>query len=452
MPEKTTKKKPPVTPVGSHGLQRWGNTINEEWLRELSGTRGMKVYREMTDNDPTVGSVLFAIEQFIRGAKWYVRPAKDTEESIQAAKFVETCMHDMDTPWSEFVAEVLSMLPYGYSLFEVIYKYRRGDSNKESEQSRHKDGKIGWKDFSIRAQETKEGWEFNDWGRATAFIQRAPPLYRPVTIPLDRCLLFRTKHRKGSPEGVSILRNAYLPYYFRKNIQMIEGIGIERDLAGLPVLYAPQEVFDEGNETKLQELRDLVQSLRRDEEEGIVLPWDPELKTNEGQLYKLELLASSGRRQFDLNEVLLRYDQSIARSVLADFVFLGINSRGSYALMREKRTVFETALLAWIDSIVEVLNRKAVPKLFQYNAWNIDVLPQIDCEIPRVPSLREVSEILKTLLGAGIELFDEEEMQTWMRSQFGMPPRREKDQDGEQETEEDRSGEAGSDADTVASI
>jgi hypothetical protein len=53
-------------------------------------------------------------------------------------------------------------------------------------------------------------------------------------------MLFRTKSRKGSPEGKSILRNAYRSWYFKRRIQEIEGIGIERDLAGFPTLTAPE--------------------------------------------------------------------------------------------------------------------------------------------------------------------------------------------------------------------
>ena len=40
--------------------------------------------------------------------------------------------------------------------------------------------------------------------------------------------------RGDNPEGRSILRNAYFSWYFEKKIAEIEGIGIARDLAGLP--------------------------------------------------------------------------------------------------------------------------------------------------------------------------------------------------------------------------
>ena len=51
--------------IGISGLHRVGGFIFEEYLRELQGYRAAKVYREMADNDPVIGGLLFAIEQAV---------------------------------------------------------------------------------------------------------------------------------------------------------------------------------------------------------------------------------------------------------------------------------------------------------------------------------------------------------------------------------------------------
>lgn len=61
-------------------------------------------------------------------------------------------------------------------------------------------------------------------------------------IPMSKAMLFRTESVKDNPEGRSILRNAYRSWYFKRRIQEIEAIGIERDLAGLPVIHAPERL------------------------------------------------------------------------------------------------------------------------------------------------------------------------------------------------------------------
>ena len=44
--------------LGSTGLTRFGGLVYEEWLAELQGVKGIRVYREMRDNDPVVGAIL----------------------------------------------------------------------------------------------------------------------------------------------------------------------------------------------------------------------------------------------------------------------------------------------------------------------------------------------------------------------------------------------------------
>ena len=43
-----------------------GNFRADEFLRELKGRAAVKKYREMRDNDSTIGAVMFAIEQMLR--------------------------------------------------------------------------------------------------------------------------------------------------------------------------------------------------------------------------------------------------------------------------------------------------------------------------------------------------------------------------------------------------
>ena len=108
-------------------------------------------------------------------------------------------------------------------------------------------------------------------------VQMPPPDYGLIEIPVEKLLLFRTKSRKGNPEGRSILRNAYRDWYFKRRIQEIEGIGIERDLAGFPVLTAPESMDIWNTEdaemvaARAQAER-IVQNIRRDSLEGLVMP------------------------------------------------------------------------------------------------------------------------------------------------------------------------------------
>lgn len=58
--------------IGSSGLRRSGGTINEEFLPNLQGVKGFKVFREMRDNDPVIGAMLYAIDKVVTRLEWRV--------------------------------------------------------------------------------------------------------------------------------------------------------------------------------------------------------------------------------------------------------------------------------------------------------------------------------------------------------------------------------------------
>lgn len=283
---------------GRIGQKRWEGVFNEEFLPELSGIRGVKTYREMLDNDDTIGAIMFAIKMLIRQVKWHVEPGGDSTKDREAAEFVESCMDDMQSTWTDTISEVLSFLAYGWSFHEIVYKRRMGKTKNRKTSSKYSDGLIGWQKIPPRAQDTLYRWEYDDKDNLIGMTQQPPPDYGLLTIPISKAMLFRTESIKDNPEGRSILRNAYRSWYFKRRIQEIEAIGIERDLAGLPVLHAPDgvDIWDDKDPELVSinaALTSMVKNIRRNEYEGLVLPAG----------YEAELLSTGGTRQFDTNAV-----------------------------------------------------------------------------------------------------------------------------------------------------
>jgi hypothetical protein len=116
----------PLVELGVTGLKRTAGYIDEEFLPALRGRKAVKVYREMSTNDSMVGALLFAIDKLIREVEWKVVPADQTPDNANAAEFLESCMNDMSHSWDDFIGEVLSMLAYGWSWHEIVYKRRLG--------------------------------------------------------------------------------------------------------------------------------------------------------------------------------------------------------------------------------------------------------------------------------------------------------------------------------------
>ena len=61
--------------IGSLGLRAWSGWVREEFLPELIGRQGAQKYREMADNSPIVGAILYAIRSTMRKVEWRVVPA-----------------------------------------------------------------------------------------------------------------------------------------------------------------------------------------------------------------------------------------------------------------------------------------------------------------------------------------------------------------------------------------
>jgi hypothetical protein len=361
-------KRPDLAEIGTTGLRRTGGTVYEEFLVSLRGRRGAKVYREMSENDPVVGSILYAIEKIILRLEWTIKPASDNDEDRDSAEFIEQCLYDMSDSWDSTLSSILSMLIYGYSFHEIVYKIRGGAATDDpTKRSNFDDGKIGWRKWPVRAQETHNNWMFDQDGGIQGFEQVDPYGAGIHRIPIDKGLLFRTTSHKNNPEGKSLLRTAYRPWYFKRRIEEMEAIGIERDLAGLPIAYLPPEYLSSQATADQQAVRDsivsIVQNVKRNEQEGIVFPLVFDDRGN--KMFSIELLSSGGSRQFDTDKVISRYDQRIAMSVLSDFILLGHERVGSFALGSSKIDLWTMAVEAICKSIAEVINYHAIPRLIE---------------------------------------------------------------------------------------
>jgi hypothetical protein len=332
-------------------------------------------------------------------------------------------MDDMEHSWGDFISEVLSMLVFGWSAHEIVYKIRSGtDTTNKSYHSEYDDNKIGWRKLPIRSQESLFQWEFDESGDVSA-LQQQPPVGGVVTIPVDKLLMFRTQSFKNNPMGRSILRNAYRPWFFKKRIEEIEGVGIERDLAGLPVASVPAELLAANatpdQKASLNAIKKLVTSIRRDAQEGVVFPLVYDDLGN--VLYKLELLSTGGTRQFDTNSIVTRYGKAIAMTVLADFIFLGQSKVGSYALSSDKTDMFAAGLGAWLWAIADVINRTARPKLMKLNGydrklWGTFIPSDIEKE-----DVGKFCDNVYKLVGVGA-LIPDDELNTRIHELLNIPP------------------------------
>lgn len=406
--------------IGRVGQRRYGGIFYEEFLSELRGRKGAEVFTEMSNNDETIGAILFAIEMLVRQASWNVEPGGSTAKDREAAEFVKSCMDDMQQTWIDTISEILSFLTYGWSFHEIVYKRRMGRTKDNRTSSKYDDGLIGWMKLPIRSQETLYQWEYDDQDNLIGMTQMPPPDFGLITIPMNKAMLFRTRSRKDNPEGRSILRTAYRSWYFKRRIQEIEGIGIERDLAGLPVITTPEgmDIWDKDDEDMnaiRTGLEAMVKNIRRDSTEGLVLPFG----------YTFELTSTGGSRQFDTNSIIARYDTKISQTVLADFIQLGHESVGSFALSSDKTNLFSMAICAFLDIICQTFNSQGIPALIDINGdcfAGVTDYPRLTHGDIEDVDLATVATFIKDMTSIGV-IIPDESLEDYVR-QLGKLPKR----------------------------
>jgi hypothetical protein len=253
-------------------------------------------------------------------------------------------------------------------------------------------------------------------------VQSTLPDYRRVAIPLTKCLHFRTEHIKDNPEGRSILRNAYRPWYFKKHMEQIEAIGVERDLAGLPVAYVPAGIMDQtlpNAQATFDQIKDIVTGIHRDEQEGVVMPLAYDESGN--PLYKLELLSTGGQRQLDINAIINRYDLRILQLCLADFIQVGHEKTGSFALASSKTNLFAVAISVFLKQIAAEFNRQAIPDLCLLNGYSGEDCPQLVPGDIESQDLAELGTYLQALSSIGIPLGGDPVLENHLRAVAKLP-------------------------------
>lgn len=427
---KAAKANVDAAEIGSTGLLHYGGVLNEELLPSLRSDRFLRLGVEMLDNDPIVGGLMLAIDNLVRRVSWEFEPADDTPEAARWAEFMDTVIGDMSSSWADTVSSIFSFVPFGWSYHEVVLKQRQGDQSGDGSptaaaSSKYDDRLVGWRKLPIRAQESRTRWKLDDNGGVQGMYQ-VINYSDERFIPIERALLFRVGSRKESPEPLGILRAMYRSWWFKRRFEELEGVGIERDLAGLPIGEVPADYLSANaspeQKATVTAVKALVTSVRRNSEEGVV--WPRAFDERGNKLYELSLLQGSGKRQLDIDAAIARKNMEIAICGLADWLLLGHESVGSKALGTTKVDMFTTALETWTQGMADVITTHATPRLLRLNGVSRDLVPvlrpgrvsQVDIEMFSVA----ISNLVKT----GSMAVDGP-LEDWVRSTVGAPAREE---------------------------
>lgn len=416
------------------GLKVSNDRIYEEMKRELRWPAVITTYKQM-GYDATIASAIELFEMMISRVDWTVEaPAEATDDQIKKAKFIAQCKDDMEHTWMNFIQEVTSFLTYGFSVHEKVYRRRLKDQG-----SKYDDGLIGWRKLPVRSQDTIEKFLFSRDGRDVIGVQQdlsaSYDLERfrniltssnKVEIPRKKFLLFRTNPKRNNPEGNSPLKKAYFAWKYRSIIEEQEAIGISRDMVGMPVIKIPPRYMSEDATPEEKSIYEyyqrIIRNIHNNEQAGLVLPQahDPESRQ---PLFDFELMGVQGGKQYDTDTIIKRWDNKILTLLFADFLKMGQDQVGSFALAGEKTTLMAMAIEARLREIADVLNNDLIPQTFALNGWDDVELPKFKYGELTEIDLEEFSKAIQRVFSVNAIEADRPVMNKIRTTVFGVDPK-----------------------------
>lgn len=389
--------------LGVTGLRHINNTlIDSEIQEQLRFPQSIRTFAKM-ESDPIISGSLTLINQFIKKAPAEIIPAGGVEATDGAKARSETIkdllFKKMDRSFEEVVSDAVSFVKNGFAFHEPTYRIR--------------EGMITWKDFPCRHASTIKGFKFKENGDIETVYQWRPNVFgyvpnenmagTEIPIPYDRLLHFRASTEMNNPVGRSILKNAFMSWFYKRNLEETEAIGVEKDLNGIPYLSVPSEYFTADPEEdpemweQQQEFIRVLESMRRNEQAGLLLPSDRD--ENGHKRFEMELLSAKGTRAIDTSKIIERHDYRMAQSMLTDFLLMGSSSSGSFALSDNKVSTFVQSLESYLQVIADQFNRKAIPWLFELNKWDKSEMPTLKFKPISSASLTEIANLFDKAKG-----------------------------------------------------
>jgi len=362
-----------IKELGATGTNIFGGFITEEYNSDLQGTeRRMDVYNKMRNGDGMVQALLFALELPLRSAKWFVTPPDDASaQEKQATEFIKEALFErMSISFDDFLRHALLMNTFGFIPFEKVYKFE--------------DGKIWWKKLAPRLPKTIIRW-FRDEGGGLLGIEQQVLTddrgFLTVEIPVEKLVLFTNRQEGSNFEGVSMLRAAYKHWFMKDVLYKIAAIGAERNAIGTPVGKLPESGVVQEDKTKLE---DIVKNFRINEEFGVVLPAGFDLTILDGKFNAEQIM-----------KLVQHHDSLMAKSVLAQFLQLGQESRGgAFALSADQSDFFIMCLQAQANYIADTMNRHAIKQLVDFN-FTVDRYPKLDVRLGELDKQATIESITK---------------------------------------------------------
>lgn len=353
---------------------------------ELSPTNRFKTYQGMLQDDAVWSSVesrITSIEVAQSAPK--LQYDKNSPRSVEQKNYIEYCIRNMKKSTRQVGRDCGEMVYNGLAPFEIVTKIDREGGTYN--------GMFVLDDLTyidpltidhVKPFVTKGGGrELTYWRqKKSAFRDTSGSLSNlkvgnagAVEIDARKVAVVSYSSSSSRPLGTSPLDAAYTPWREKTLIQEYLLMGIQKDLAGTPVLRVPLDLFDKAKDPNseaaqtMNQLVDHMTNLHTSDQTFVVLPSDGfENSSGNNQQYDISFKGIDGAsKMFDLVEILDQKKKAIFTVLGASDLIAGEDGGGSYNLLEGKSE--QKSYYAKRDSIIieDMWNKKIIPVLLRLN-------------------------------------------------------------------------------------
>lgn len=450
-----------ILELGSSGTDVMGGMFREEFLPDLQGTRAAQAYDKMRRREANVAMLLDAIKNPIKSANWSWE-VEDENDPVQL-KMKRLCewnfCHGIEEGWEQFLTEALTLIDFGYSVFEVVHttdvvpelagwdkpeekpeaempempeapeaevetpateapdveEVPEEDASPEEDAQAEDEGPAPtvtyYKKFAFRKQTSIYRWLLErKTGKIIGIEQQTmgdTSKETLVVIPGQFCLVFTNKKEGDNYEGISALRPLY-GAYLRKDLYLrLTAIGAEKNAVGTVIGTTPASKSNSEEDAKFEAV---LEAYAGNESAYIKKPEGWEVEIQYGQFDPQKMVT------------LLNFEnEEMSKSLLASFLNLGTggNSAG-LAVGGTLSNFFLNAIQSYANIIANRINRDAAPALCKLNLGPQKCYPKLKCTGINDKAGKELADIILTLTNAQA-LTPDSKMEDFLRQQYKLP-------------------------------
>lgn len=358
---------------------------------ELSRTQRLRTYQLMM-SDSAISTCFNARTMAVAKAqaKGKFRYNINSEESVRVKEFLEYNLSHLkgQTPLTIGMASG-HMIRDGWSPFEMVFE----------------DGEDRWAGLwklkklayihpmsldRIKPWHVKAGGDEIDYLRQSseAFIgsdglstANFTGLKGIKEIPMNRVAFASYSATSTQPVGNSLFDAAYIPWKEKQLLQDLTLVGVQKDLAGMPVLGAPSDLLSRAAEdpssveaSMVEQLKSNLANLHAGDQAFSIIPTDTHNENGSGQRqFELKFLGIDGsNKNFDIVELVEQRRKEIYNCFSCQNMISGESGGGSYNLLEGQTSLQAHAVELDNMLIDEMWNTQIIPKLLRLNGIKLD--------------------------------------------------------------------------------